>query len=377
MAHPLTSWLTASVVLLASPMTAADDTTALPAPPERVFWSGHSLTDRPIPDDLAAIAKSLGHPIAWERQYILGSSIKKRTAGEANDGSGYRNGINAAGHPFDALAELARPKSVDGPYDTFIVTEQHSLLETLMWNDPVRHLKGFHDRYIERNPNGNTWFYQSWLGIDDKADPRRWVAYERSAAPVWECLVTRINTELAAQGRKDRLRFLPVGDAFADLVERATQSSALPALRMASTRETMDLLFSDNVHTTRIGAYYAALSTYALLLRASPVGAWAPPEVNPRQAAELQNTAWGHAQRWHTSHQTLTLPECREVVRGSFGSEYWSFARASYTPPNETLRDHVKRYQLRARSWWQMWRDNAENPFWFDPNAAPGKAATP
>ncbi len=360
--------LLAAGVLAASPMSllAAPPDTRPPAAPERVFWSGHSLTDRPIPDHFAAIANSLGHTLEWNRQYIVGSSIRARTRGTDGNWSGYREGMDPDWRPVDVLAELAQPTRVSGPYDALIITEQHDLLETMVWNDPVRHLRHFHDRYIERNPTGSTFFYQSWLDVGDKNDPRPWIAYERSAMPMWECLVTRINTSLEAEGRADRLQFLPVAAAFADLVERTTSSDALPALRQPSIRATMDTIFKDNVHLTPLGSYYAALATYALRYRSSPAGAWAPPGVSPAQAALLQDHAWRFAQQWRATHQPLTLEQCRAAAAGDFGTTFWRYMHDTYTPANETLRQRINRWRLRARSWWQFWREGPDNPFRFD-----------
>jgi len=176
-------------MLMALSAAAADPPkTALP---ERVFISGHSLTDQPLPSDLAAIAASLGHPLQWNRQYMVGSSIRARVRGaKAPPGetgwSGYHQGSNRDSENMDVLAELRQPRTVTGgPYDVLLITEEHGLLGTMVWNDTVRYLRHYHDRFIDANPAGRTLFYESWLGLDDKNDPRRWIAYERAASPIW------------------------------------------------------------------------------------------------------------------------------------------------------------------------------------------------
>ena len=63
--------------------------------PSKLFISGHSLTDRPFPDFLAALAAREGHSLEWYMQHLEGSSLRRRTQG---DGSvawcGYRQGTD-------------------------------------------------------------------------------------------------------------------------------------------------------------------------------------------------------------------------------------------------------------------------------------------
>ena len=82
-------------------------------------------------------------------------------------------------------------------------------LGSLIWNDTVRYLRHFHDRLIDGNPEATTYLYHSWISLDDKDDPARWIAYEREAYWAWQCVATRINQSLAAEGRTDRVLPLP------------------------------------------------------------------------------------------------------------------------------------------------------------------------
>jgi hypothetical protein len=176
--------------------------------PQRLFVSGHSLVDEPLPTYLAKIAHSLNTPIEWNRHYIVGSSIRVRvrgaqTAGGAQGWAGFHQGYSRGGENADLAAEINQPRLVGGPYDTLLITEQHGLLGTLVWNDTVRYLRHYHDRFVAANPHLRTWFYESWFGIDNLDDPYRWIAYERSASPMWQCLATRINVSLTSEGRSD------------------------------------------------------------------------------------------------------------------------------------------------------------------------------
>ena len=350
-----------------------------PAPPRRLFISGHSLLDQPLPDQLAAVAASLGTPIDWNRQYLLGSSIRDRTAGEPGGGdwNGYRRGGNRVGENLDLLAELDRAGRSAEPYDTLLITEQHSLLGTLVWNDTVRHLRHFHERFIAANPAGRTWFYEPWLDIDRKDDPTRWIAYEREASKVWQCVVTRINVSLQAEGRADRIASVPAGRALVHLVEQATMGAGVPGIGEGSraatpqaTRAAIDLLLRDNVHLTPLGSYYLALVVDATLFQRSPRGAWVPDGVSAEQAASLQRIADEFVSADRTQSAALTLPECRELLERSFINDYWSYVRDTtwrgqqgqgWVSSQANWLKHVAQWH------WRFARDHEGNPFHFDP----------
>jgi hypothetical protein len=245
-----------------------------------LFISGHSLVDQPFPDHLASIARSCGTPLDWNRQYMVGSSIRERTRGlDASNPSwvGYRGGIDRHDQPIDVLAELREPRGIEaGAYDVLLITEQHGLLGTLVWNDTVPMLRHFHDQFIGANPGGSTYFYEPWLGINDKNDPRRWIDYERAASPIWQCVVTRVNQSLAQEGRADRIISVPVGLALAELICAATTGTGLEHVTRGSVRQTVDGLIHDDVHATEAASYFVAAVTYAAIFRRSPENA-APP----------------------------------------------------------------------------------------------------
>jgi hypothetical protein len=350
---------------LASPSLAAHNPT--PAPPQRLFISGHSLVDQPLPNHLAAIAQSLGTPLQWNRQYVVGSSIKTRSAG--NDASqawsGYRLGDNREGNGLDVLQELQRPQTVTGgAYDGLLITEQHSVLGTLVWNDTVRHLRHYHERFIAANPNGRTWFYEPWLDVKDKDRPASWIAYERAAAPVWQCVVARVNHSLQAEGRRDQIHSLPAALALAGLVERATTGAGLPGVSQAGVRQTMDALFADEVHLTPLGSYYMALVSYAGLFGRSPAGAWKPETVSLAAAQSLQSTAWDMVQAARDMHAP-SLAQCQQRVQAFIGP-YWAYVRDTAWRKEGSAKAHWLWAKHRAQWHWRL-RDGAPtNPLRYD-----------
>jgi hypothetical protein len=168
------------------------------AAPQQVFYAGHSLLDEPLPSGVAAIAQSLGRPLRWERHTPFGSSMRDR----------------------------ARTTPALSGFDTLVVTEQHTLIGNLVWNDSAGQLRQLQDCFIAANPSGRTWFYASWLNLGDRSQPQRWIDYERAASPVWQCLVKRVN----AMRSGARIDFLPAGALLAALVER-TSRGEVPGLR--------------------------------------------------------------------------------------------------------------------------------------------------
>ncbi|HEY8945160.1 MAG TPA: hypothetical protein VIM73_12905, partial [Polyangiaceae bacterium] len=279
----------------ADPKGTSPQNVRAPRDAARIFITGHSLVDQPLPDFLARIGSSAGTPIEWNRQYVEGSAILRRARGKdpaAQDFPGYREGLDREGKKLDVVSELRNPQTVRGAYDVLLITEQHGMLETLLRNETVRYLRHYHDLFIAGNPQGTSYFYESWLDINDKSDPRRWIAYERAASPVWQCMATRVNVSLSAEGRADRIVSLPAGAALAELVARSTGGPKLDGITLQSDSETVSSLIEDRVHLTPLGAYYISLVTYSSIFQRPPLGAWAPDGVTPVQAKSLQETAW-------------------------------------------------------------------------------------
>ncbi len=350
-----------STASVAQPAAPATDTT------KRVFVSGHSLTDNPLPIYLARIAESLGTPLLWNRQYIVGSAIRYRSMGRGQQAAwqGYRTGLNREGEGLNVIEEFKNPKTIDGkPYDTLVITEQHGVLDSLVTHDTVRYLRHYHERFIEGNAQGRTWFYEPWLGVPDKAAPTRWIAYERAAAPVWQCIISRINTSLTAEGRTDRISSLPASLALAGLVERAMQGrvAGLPS----EVPRMMDVIFHDQVHLTPTGYYYVALAVYAAIQGRAPAGAWAPEQVPAPLAAALQQVAGETVATELTLRKPMALRDCADYVLG-FKDLYFDHMRDDYWARQEqSWRMSYRRVRHNLDWRWQLWRELDNDPFRYD-----------
>jgi hypothetical protein len=352
-----------------------------PKPVKNIFWSGHSLLAPPIPDFLEAISNGFGVRMGWNLHMMAGASLEARTRGrppELTGWPGYRQGDNRAGQNMDVIAEFRNPQTLEsGRYDVLVITEVHDFLYWLLRNDTVRLLRHYHERFIEGNAAGQTFFYQAWLDYLDKENPQTWMDYERAAAPVWQCIATRVNTSLTAEGRTDQLKFLPASLALVELVDRATSGTGLPGITAGTVGATMERIFRDKVHLSELGSYYIALVSYAFIYGKSPEGAWVPAGIDEVQAATLQNLAWAFYSDYQATNKALSLADCRALVRDSFADTYWRYIqereRSADVPWHKALQQRATGDARRidnTRQWVQGFAEDApDNPLRFDPDS--------
>jgi hypothetical protein len=280
----------------------------------RFFISGHSLTDDPLAEYIVDIATKRGDTVAYNEQIIIGSAIGARTKGDnIATWAGYRQGKNRNGSfGLNVISELRNPQTIGAGqrYDTLVITENHHLPVAIQWEDTIGLFRHFHDRLIEGNPAARSMFYNSWLDIN-KNDPSIWIDYEKKALVAWECTTSKINLSLQAAGRSDRTVNLPVGAALVDLVERAMANQV--AGISGTTLQKMNMIFSDNVHLTPLGTYYAALVTYSSIYAKTASGLTPPSGVNATTAAALQTIAWNFVNSYYNrSNPGLRdMAECR------------------------------------------------------------------
>ncbi len=370
------------MAVLAGPvaMGNTDDGTSMQSSPFNVFWSGHSLTAPPIPDYVAGLSEASGTLMGWNYHTMAGAALEDRTRGrppQPDGWAGYQQGDNRRGSNLDIIHELRTAESIGGGrYDALVITEVHDFMWSLLERDSVRLLRHYHERFIDGNPSGQTHFYQAWLSVDDASDPRHWINYERAAAPVWQCMATRVNVSLAAEGRPDRLAFLPAGLALAELVERATSREGLAGISRDSSTATMHTLLPDDVHLSPLGAYYIALVSHAFLRPGVAAPRWHPAEVSALQAASLQQVAAGFVRDFRKDNQPLDLAACQAYVREGFAASYWRYVESArkssgitwYASLLERARSEVRRVR-NTRRWQQAFADDAPNPLRFEPGS--------
>lgn len=313
-------------------------------PTRNIFISGHSLTDTPFPDQLAEISRATGHPASMSVQNASGSSIKDR-----------RPAFDVTAHGWAAIDENQRP-------DTMIITEQHTLLGNLVWNDTVSELRHAHDALIDAVPTARTFLFASWLGVDDQASPLRWIAYERAAAPVWQCVAARVNLSLQGEGRLDRIQMLPAASALAWLVEQLIARRTVHGHRVA-----LDEIFRDDVHLTPAGSYYVALISYSSLHGRPPQPAWRPADITSALAEDLETLASQFMVRYRARPAQVDMERCRAYIAGTFVPIYLAYQRDTAWAKAGTFQAYAKWARHRV-TWPRLFRSQGSgNPF-HDPS---------
>ena len=228
---------------------------------------------------------------------------------------------------MNVINEVRNPQTLGAGerYDTLVITENHSVLAAIQWENTTGFLRHYHDLMISGNPATRTFFYHSWLDIN-KSNPTQWIAHEKNAAFTWECVVSKVNQSIPAN-RTDRLRLLPAGGALIDLVERVV-ANQVPEIS-GTTANKMNMLFVDNVHMTRLGNYYLALVVYSSIYGKSAVGTAPPSEVgiSTSLARSLQTIAWNYVNSYYSQSENpaaRTMASCRNFIANNTCSTYWA-----------------------------------------------------
>jgi hypothetical protein len=292
-----------------------------------IFISGHSLTDRPMPDFLSEIAKAAGRPIAWNGQHIAGSSIRNRSYGDSGSmpWSGFSAGLDPDGKPIDVIREWRTPSRANvGAYDILLITEQHRLLDSLLYQDTATFLREFEERFIASSPDGRTFFFTPWLDVSDKDDPRDWIAYERAAWPLWQCTIAGVNENMATKGSDETIHMVPASLALAALVEALSGSASYPGFKNRTTREITDAIFSDTVHLTPLGSLFVAAVTYDTLYGPQPERD-VPTTLDPVEAATVQDFAAGFVDRYRSEIATSGERTCASRPSLAFIARYTGY----------------------------------------------------
>ncbi|MBO9623894.1 MAG: hypothetical protein J7500_14390 [Sphingomonas sp.] len=285
----------------------------------RVFVSGHSLTDHPFPDYLSAIGGGEARA-EWNMQHLFGSSIRDRSKGQAGDG--FRSGVDRYGQRIDVLREF---ETAVPAYDTLVLAERHTLLDSLVWEDTIGSVLDYEARFHLASPGGRAFLLSSWLDLDQRDDPSRWIHYEQRAAGAWRCTASQINRSLASQGAERRVTLIPVAEGLAALVA-AGVSGGLPPFRNGDASGIVETLFADQVHLTPAGSYYAALLAYGVMHRELPPQIPVPGEIESRVGQALQHFARGFLDGLSRSGVERSEAQCRAYVAG-FVPLYLAYVR--------------------------------------------------
>lgn len=295
---------------------------------DHILLSGHSLTDRPYPDHFEGIALQEGISVSWRLENVTGSSIQQRTVG--------------------GFVQLT-----DERYDVLIITEQHRVLDALMWSETVRYLHGYHQAFTAANPAGITYFYTPWISLSSLADPQPWIEYERVALPVWRCVVNRVNDKIGAAGRKNDIRFIPTSLALAELVERLASDPAFSGFEDRNTTDRLKAIFSDEVHLTELGSYYVAAVSFAAIYGAGIREQRPPAALDARQADALRLFAVDFIKRYRAARANEPR-DCKAPISLAFASHYVNYVARAYPGESSYLVTQLLRIRNIVRFTWRF-----------------------
>ena len=303
--------------------TGTDGDLPLPLDRLRVIFSGHSLMDVSVPT-IREIAQNQGDDLRDIYQSIPGSPIRVRTRGgdpvDDNSWGGYAEGTNGV----NLIDEIRNPTLLPAGevYDTLVITDRHDLLGVVQYESTASLLRHFHDRMLEGNLDAQTYFYHSWLDVD-KTDPQLWMDYERDTLMAWECVSTKVNLTLEADGLPMIVRTIPAGWALTNLVEAALAGS-IPGLS-GSQQEILDAIFSDDVHLTPLGSHYVGAFTYASIFHKFPEGADIPDGVAASTSQALLAMAWEQVEAYaaRADGGVHAMEACRDHVSENVCPTFW------------------------------------------------------
>lgn len=289
----------------------------------RVVFSGHSLTDNSVPTvrDIAAYNNMDFYDIY---QAIPGSPIRIRTRGDDPQTDNTWDGYSYGTRGINLLQEFATPTQIPSGdrYDTLVITERHNLLNTIEWESTPSLLRHYHDRLREANSDVRTYFYQSWLSID-KNNPQNWLDYESNSLMAWECVSSKVNLTLVADGFSPNVRTLAAGWALKTLVQSALNGE-IPGLE-GSQLDRLNAIFQDAVHLTPLGELFVGAYTYSEIFGQSPEGYPIPANLPAETGNALLALAWQLVQEYHSfgNRHSRNMDACRSHIENNVCENYW------------------------------------------------------
>jgi hypothetical protein len=239
-----------------------------------VVMVGHSLFGGGLPLLTESALREMTGPSVVQTQIINGSSLAYN----------WDNSANAEG--IDARARLASAGA-----DVLILTEAIPVAGHIRFSDTAGNVARFAALARQANPEARVFLFEGWPSR--ASGPGASTAEDPDAALPWR---DRLTKDLALwQGAAgEGVEIIPVGQAFGQL-EDAVNAGKVPGI------DRLDAFFSDDIHLTGKGQYFAAMVVTAAVADASPEGlpakltrAWTSRDavLTDEQARALQSIAW-------------------------------------------------------------------------------------
>ncbi|MFT4012093.1 MAG: hypothetical protein QM682_01585 [Paracoccus sp. (in: a-proteobacteria)] len=235
-----------------------------------VFFIGHSLVSPDLPQMLKG---TIDQPV--EYQIINGAPLEVQWK-----------------DPAGIEGQVAREWLPSHKVDVLVLTERVPLAITMEYHASADYAYRFVESALQGNPQVQSYLYETWDDIDDKAtgSTNAWRDRIVSDLPLWQQIADDVNARLP-RGAKP-MQVIPGGLGMVRLHD------AIAAGKVPGASSIRDF-FRDDIHPTDAGFYYVAMIHHAVLTGKSPVGLpnqlmgrWAPyATVPPEQARVLQELA--------------------------------------------------------------------------------------
>lgn len=242
----------------AKPMDAAafDALYEVPAPPPsrptNVFHLGHSLVGPDMPVMLMQLAGD-GHD--YSSQLGWGTPLMDHwEPDQAIAGFELRNMPSEYKDAKDAISS--------GDYNALVLTEMVEIRDAIKYFDSGKYLHEWAQLGRQSNPNIRVYLYETWHPLDSEEG---WLnRLDKDLERYWEQDILR--RALAREDQPQPIYIIPAGQVLAQFVREVESRGGVGPI--SNRRD----LFSDGIHLSDYGTYLVALTHYAVLYQASPVG---------------------------------------------------------------------------------------------------------
>lgn len=251
--------------------------------PLSVYHIGHSLVGRDMPAMLEQLANArfdTGHSYASQ----IGSGVELEAHWEPD--IPITDGGAANDHPRFREAHEA---VASGAYDAVVMTEKIGIEASIKYHDSWRYVSLWARKALDANPDVRLYLYETW----HRRDRGDWLARLDADLPkFWEREI--LDRAMADKGLNQPIYVIPAGQVFA-AIERRLAAGPIGEIT------TTDAFFKDRIHPNDMGNYLVALTHFAVLYSASPVGlpralarADGTPAtaLSPKAATQLQAIVW-------------------------------------------------------------------------------------
>ena len=234
----------------------------LQAQQPKTFYVGHSLSDQ-IPDMVQSLSNdAVGVDFSWVYQSIPGAPL--RWQWERKDMNDYTPNPPQYYGFYDAVGGLPV-----GDFDVLVLTEAVPRYPAII-DETYEYADSFYHYASTQNSNLRLYIYEVWhcllsgtpTGCDFDVDANQWRQRLDDDLSMWESIVDTLNARF---NPTEPVCLIPAGQGLAALYD-SIQIGAMPDLN------SIEDLFSDNIHLNDTGKYYIACIHFAMIHETSPVG---------------------------------------------------------------------------------------------------------